>query len=163
MVLPGHRFLSSICCVRSPIGCVPSSSSLSPISLHSTTSFSLGEKSKYPPFAQPKRPHQDVRVRVPIGAPWSSERYPLPPQPSHATGVVEEGSSPFFFPPGFESRRSRPRAPAGFRARGRRRSQRHYPIGRTMVWPVLPLFAARQSCWPPTFLFVLEGTGETKI
>ena len=41
MVLPGHRFLSSICCVRSPIGCVPFSSSLSPISLHSTTSFSL--------------------------------------------------------------------------------------------------------------------------
>jgi hypothetical protein len=54
MVLPGHRFLSSICCVRSPIGCVPSSSSLFPISLHSTTSFSLVEKSKYPPSAQQK-------------------------------------------------------------------------------------------------------------
>jgi len=148
MVLPGHRFLSSICCVRSPIGCVPSSSSLFPISLHSTTSFSLVEKSKYPPSAQ-----QKGRTRMSgfesQSAQWSSERYPLPPQPSHATGAVEEGSSPFFFPPGFESRRSRPRAPAGFRPRGRRRSQRHYPIGRTMVWPVLPLFAARQSCWPP--------------
>jgi hypothetical protein len=56
----------------------------------------------------------------------------------------------FFFPPGFESRRSRPLAPVGVRPRGRRRSLRHYPIGRTMVWPVLPLFAARQSVGPNT-------------
>jgi len=41
----------------------------------------FGGKIQVPAVRATKRPHQDVRVRVPIGAQWSSQRYPLPPQP----------------------------------------------------------------------------------
>ena len=49
------------------------------VALHNLLFF--GGKIQVPAVRATKRPHQDVRVRVPIGAQWSPQRYPLPPQP----------------------------------------------------------------------------------
>jgi hypothetical protein len=120
---------------------------LPPISLHSTTSFSLMEKSKYPPSAQQKGRTRMSRFESQSAHNGAQSGTPSRRSP-HTQQVQWKRALPLFFflPPGFESRRSRPRAPAGFRPRGRGRSQHHYPIDRTMVRPVLPLFAARQTC-----------------